>query len=123
MLRGLLVALISAVFIFSASKLSFAQDDHLQHEHGDEAIAAIAVSSEAVNVDNKICPVSGEKIDEKLKVTYEYQGKVYNFCCASCVEKFKKDPDKYIKKIEEEKVQRKSGQEETPSGASDQHSH
>lgn len=58
--------------------------------------------TQEVEVGNKICPVSGEKIEEKLKATYEYNGKVYNFCCASCVEEFKKDPDKYIKKVNEE---------------------
>mgnify|MGYP001574184940 CR=1 FL=1 len=46
--------------------------------------------------------MSGEKIDEKVKSTYEYQGKIYNFCCPSCIEDFKKDPEKYIKKAEEE---------------------
>ncbi len=51
---------------------------------------------------NKICPVTGEKIDEKAKVTYEYQGKIYNFCCAGCPDEFKKDPQKYIKKVEQE---------------------
>jgi len=55
-----------------------------------------------VNVGNKICPVLGEKIDEKTKATYEYKGKIYNLCCTGCVEGFKKDPEKYIKKVEEE---------------------
>lgn len=44
----------------------------------------------------------GEKIEEAMKVTYEYEGKVYNFCCAMCIDEFKKDPQKYIKKVEEE---------------------
>ena len=48
--------------------------------------------------------MGGEKIDEKMKATYEYEGKVYNFCCAMCIDDFKKDPQKYIKKIEEEKA-------------------
>lgn len=51
-------------------------------------------------VGKKICPVSGEKIDEKVKETYEYKGKIYNFCCPMCVEGFKKDPEKYIEKME-----------------------
>ena len=54
----------------------------------------------AEEVGNKICPVSGEKIDENTKVTYEYKGKIYNFCCPMCVEEFKKDPGKYIEKME-----------------------
>ncbi|HLD82427.1 MAG TPA: YHS domain-containing protein [Candidatus Omnitrophota bacterium] len=55
-----------------------------------------------VEAGNKICPVSGEKIDEKSKETYEYKGKIYNFCCPACIDEFKKDPEKYIKKVEEE---------------------
>ncbi|MDD5246027.1 MAG: YHS domain-containing protein [Candidatus Omnitrophica bacterium] len=51
---------------------------------------------------NTICPVSGEKIDPQTKATYEYQGRIINFCCPVCVEEFKKDPEKYIKKIDEE---------------------
>lgn len=51
---------------------------------------------ESIEVDNTICPVSGEEIDEETKVTYEYKGKTYNFCCEACVEEFKKDPQKYI---------------------------
>lgn len=55
--------------------------------------------TEAVNVGNTVCPVSGDKIDEKVKATYTYEGKTYNFCCAMCIDSFKKDPQEYIKKI------------------------
>ncbi len=55
-----------------------------------------------VDVGNKICPVSGEKIVPKFKVTYEYKGKIYNFCCAMCIDTFKSNPEKYIKKVNEE---------------------
>ena len=54
--------------------------------------------SGAVNVGNKVCPVLGEPIDEANKATYEYKGKVYNFCCAMCIDTFKKEPQKYIDK-------------------------
>lgn len=50
-------------------------------------------------VGNKFCPVSGDRIDEKNKVTYEYKDKVYNFCSPDCVEEFKKDPEKYLEKM------------------------
>jgi len=56
--------------------------------------------SVSVNVGNKICPVTGNEVDGKT--TYEYQGKIYNFCCPACIDEFKKDPEKYIKKVEEE---------------------
>lgn len=49
---------------------------------------------------NTICPVSHEEIDEEF--TYEYEGKTYAVCCNSCMKKFKKDPEKYIKKLSED---------------------
>lgn len=58
----------------------------------------------AVNVGNKICPVSGEKIgvNNMPPATFEYEGKIYHFCCSGCIEEFKKDPQKYIAIINEE---------------------
>lgn len=43
-----------------------------------------------------LCPVTGEKVDPKTAVNYEYKGNNYTFCCNDCVAQFKKDPDKYI---------------------------
>ena len=68
-------------------------------------------STKAVEVGNKICPVSGEKVPlpgEKSDmgnvgpVKYEYNGKIYNLCCPMCIKDFKKDPQKYINKVNEE---------------------
>jgi len=57
---------------------------------------------QAVDVNNKICPVMGGKIDPKSGVAYEYQGKIYHFCCPMCVPEFKKNPKKYIEVINKE---------------------
>ncbi|MGE0269405.1 MAG: hypothetical protein AB7S78_13225 [Candidatus Omnitrophota bacterium] len=62
-----------------------------------------AVPSQAVEAGNKICPVSGEEIGsmgEGIKV--EYNGVIYNLCCPGCESPFLKDPEKYIKIVEEE---------------------
>jgi YHS domain-containing protein len=48
------------------------------------------------------CPVLGGKINEK--VFTDYQGKRIYFCCAGCIDEFKKDPEKYLKKMEEQGV-------------------
>jgi YHS domain-containing protein len=83
-----------------------------------ETSQTAATETKAIDVGNKICPVSGEKIDEKMKATYEYNGKIYNFCCSMCIEDFKKDPQKYIKKVEEEVSAGKSqAQEEAKTDA------
>ena len=42
---------------------------------------------------NKICPVSGQKVDGKN--FYEYNGKRYGLCCPTCEAAFKADPGKY----------------------------
>lgn len=44
-----------------------------------------------------ICPVMGTKfVPTSKSPKVEYKGKTYYFCCKGCVEKFKKDPEKYI---------------------------
>lgn len=54
-----------------------------------------------VHVGNKICPVSQEKVGEMGDpVEFAYEGKNYKFCCAMCIIDFKKDPQKYIKQLE-----------------------
>lgn len=119
MLKNLIVMVISASFIFVTGRV-FAQ-----HEHGhDGAVTTDTASKAAVNAGNKICPVSVEKINEKTKATYEYEGKIYNFCCAMCIDSFKKDPGKYIKKVEEElKASAKDEKKTEPEAASHEHMH
>jgi YHS domain-containing protein len=45
------------------------------------------------------CPVMGGKIDKK--VFTDYDGKRVYFCCPGCIEPFKKNPEKYLKKMQE----------------------
>nr|MBU1328664.1 YHS domain-containing protein [Candidatus Omnitrophota bacterium] len=61
-----------------------------------------------VDVDNNICPVSGEEIKEEAKATYEYEGKIYNFCCPMCIDEFKKYPEKYIEKIKKSQEEKET---------------
>lgn len=48
------------------------------------------------------CAVLSGKIDKKVYTDYE--GKRIYFCCASCIDEFKKDPPKYLKKMEEQGI-------------------
>ncbi len=62
-----------------------------------------AAQPAAVEVGNKICPVSGEKVGEMGDIVkYEHNGKIYNFCCKACLKDFAKDPEKYSKIAEDE---------------------
>jgi len=49
-----------------------------------------------------ICPIEGGEINKKLFA--DYQGKRVYFCCAGCPPVFKKDPEKYIKKMESQGI-------------------
>ncbi|HOJ86394.1 MAG TPA: YHS domain-containing protein, partial [Elusimicrobiales bacterium] len=52
-----------------------------------------------------ICPVSLEKRQiTKDTPKLNYKDKTYYFCCLNCLEKFKKEPDKYIKETKENAI-------------------
>ena len=48
------------------------------------------------------CPVMGGEINKDLYA--DYKGKRVYFCCPACIETFNKDPEKQIKKLQEEGV-------------------
>lgn len=87
----------------------FAQMKNMEHSVSKDVQDSAETSAQnspekAVDVKNKICPVSGEEVGVMGPAEqYEYKGKIYNFCCASCIDSFKKDPEKYIKIIEKQK--------------------
>ena len=119
MLKKKLILVGIVLFMFGLTTSSFAQmkcTGHSSggHKHNPSVSMTQTNQEKAVAVGNKVCPVLNEKIDEKTKATYEYEGKIYNFCCASCIDEFKKDPQKYIKKVEEElKAESKEMQHKT----------
>lgn len=83
------------------------QDTHSccgKHEmHSDMKIDPDKVGTETASAVawNKVCPVKGEEVDSDSP-TVEYNGKVYGFCCPGCETKFLKDPEKYMKNLNED---------------------
>jgi len=56
----------------------------------------------------KTCVVSGEKLGEMGKpFVFVYEGREIKLCCKNCQKDFKKDPAKYVKKIEEAEAKAK----------------
>lgn len=76
-----------------------------------KAVENKAEEANAIDVNNEYCPVTGEKIKDELAASYVYEGKRYRFCCVNCIISFKRDPQKYIKIIEEGKQPQSGGQE------------
>lgn len=92
----------SLMILTSALTLMFVQQNIWAADNDQKALMNEEMA-ESMDVDNKICPVSGEKIGsmgEGFKVVHE--GKTYNLCCPGCEKQFKKDPEKYIEIINQE---------------------
>jgi YHS domain-containing protein len=68
----------------------------------DDTNSATATSNKPDNL--KTCPVSGEKLGEMGKpYVFTYQGQEVKLCCPMCKADFNKDPQKYLKKIQDAK--------------------
>lgn len=109
MKKPIIVLLMGLIVVFAGVE-AFSQHEHEGHQHGilEEEQVEVAGEQEGmreeegpIEVGNKICPVSGEEIGEGEEYKFEYEGKIYNFCCKMCVKDFKKDPQKYIEKLKE----------------------
>ena len=88
------------------------------------AVLAAAVSASASDAKTapaaaayplKVCVVSGEELGGDMGDTVDYvyhqEGKpdrLVKLCCSKCVARFKKDPAKYLKKLDEAAAAAKS---------------
>jgi YHS domain-containing protein len=52
--------------------------------------------------DQTTCPVMGGMVNKNIYA--DYQGNRVYFCCPPCLREFKKDPDKYVKKMKEQGI-------------------
>ena len=64
---------------------------------GMQKVAAVA---ETPTIEQKTCPVMGSPINPKIFV--DYKGRRIYFCCNMCPPVFNKDPEKYIKIVDEQ---------------------
>ena len=48
----------------------------------------------------KTCPIMGGAINKEIYA--DHNGRRVYFCCAGCVDAFKKDPEKYVAKVDAE---------------------
>ena len=99
-MKSKLLVVSSTFALIMVGGLSFAQ----------EPVAPAAGTK--LEVGNKICPISGEKIKEGKESKVEYNGKVYNLCCSMCEKDFKKDPEAAIKKLSMMEKEKMQGKEE-----------
>lgn len=64
-------------------------------------LSAVAQQSE----ETVVCPVSGKEMKKsEARITHEYQGKTYYFCCENCKKAFIENPEEYTHKKTEMKA-------------------
>jgi YHS domain-containing protein len=74
---------------------------------GREPSTAPAPKTGGEVIAQKICPVMGNPIDPKIFA--DHKGRRIYFCCEMCPPRFKEDPEKYIKIVDEELKAAKGG--------------
>jgi len=103
-----LVSILTA-FTFAQDKPETEKKDKKECSHNccgtkeshSEAKMDVTDETAVVQIWNKVCPVKGEEIDADAP-TVEYNGKLIGFCCPGCDSKFQKDPEKYMKNLNED---------------------
>ena len=66
------------------------------------ALCASALASDSAPYPLKTCVVSGEKLGSMGKsFVHNYEGREVQFCCKACLKDFNKEPQKFLKKLDE----------------------
>jgi YHS domain-containing protein len=106
-LTGRITATVSMVVMMGAVGFLFSQSGTTSMDHSkmgmkmDRAADTMKMASDSGKktlVPQTTCPVTGDPINKKLYV--DYKGKRIYVCCESCIDPVKKNPEKYIKKLE-----------------------
>lgn len=75
------------------------------------------------------CVISGDKLEAgdmgpPINYVYKEEGKpdrLVRFCCKGCIKKFKKDPAKYLKEIDDAAAAKAAGKSPAPAAAHADH--
>ena len=76
---------------------------HMMMNMQNQDSTAMPPGQSQMMLNQTICPVMGGKIDKQFFA--DYQGKRVCFCCQSCLKTFEKNPEKYLKLMEEQGIQ------------------
>ncbi len=77
-------------------------------------VLVLALNAQQQTDETVTCAVAGNEMKKsEVKVTHEYKGKTYYFCCAGCKKTFIKDPEKHIQGGPKEGHMHSHGETET----------
>jgi YHS domain-containing protein len=113
MLRQLIfilsLALVLSAFTFAQDQPETTKSDKKDCSHSccgtkksnSEANMEKKNEKEVVQIWNKVCPVEGGIVKSESPA-FEYNGKLIGFCCEGCGSNFKKNPETYLKNLNED---------------------
>ncbi len=91
-------SLIAAISILAIPLL---RAEEVKKEDGDKG-REVVKKEEVKPYKPDTCIVSGEKLGEMGKpYVFVHEGQEIKLCCKSCLKKFNKEPDKYLKELKE----------------------
>ena len=64
------------------------------------ACLTFTAASRADDYPLKTCVVTGEKLEAEA-FDYHHNGRLVRFCCKDCLDEFKKNPQKFLKKLDD----------------------
>lgn len=76
-------------------KFKAAAEKYLQGSAGSQLVTLGASAQSAANQKDPVCGMDVNPATAKYKT--DFAGRTYYFCCAGCLEKFRSDPEKYLK--------------------------
>ena len=105
---GRITAIVTMIMMLGVGGILFAQSGTTSIDHSKMTGMKMDLTSDTAKmasdtgkktiVPQTTCPVTGDPINKKLYV--DYKGKRIYVCCESCIDPVKKNPEKYIKKLE-----------------------
>ena len=94
-----------AALLISASASTFAHEGDKHENHGEHARPG--KKAKAYPLDT--CAVTGEKLDgHGDPYVFTYKDQEVKLCCKSCLKDFKKEPEDYMKKVQEDAKKKKA---------------
>lgn len=102
-IKFLIIVLVLTSFVFNFSVAQEKEKQEVKIEKKLEVKSEIGKdqNTKVKKIWNEVCPVMGDPVDPETP-TVEYNGKIIGFCCKSCIKKFNKNPEKYLKNLTED---------------------
>ena len=97
-----LVVILGLILASDAAQSASIFNEKLSYDEIRLAMASSTEPAETAVKHQTVCPIMGGDVDKNIYA--DYQGKRIYFCCNACLNSFKADPEKVMKKIAQQEI-------------------